>query len=113
MCLIGHEKYMRIAIYVDDVHRTDIKTRRFIKGFIATLNGTAIAYREKRKYTVVKSSTEAKFIVSVTAKKMSRHLRYILDEIGITQMGPTAIYEDNAAAILMANAGKPTERQGI
>ena len=41
---------------------------------------------------------------------MAKHLRYILDEVGIIQHGPTAIYEDNAAAILMANAGKPTER---
>ena len=56
------------------------------------------------------SSTEVEFIAAVSAGKMSKHIRYILDDIGITQVGPTAIYEDNSAAILMANAGKPMER---
>ena len=41
---------------------------------------------------------------------MARHLRYILDGIGITQTGSNAMYEDKAATILMENADKPMER---
>ena len=56
------------------------------------------------------SSTEADFIAAVSAGKMSKFIRHILDEVGHPQHEPTAIYEDNAAAILMENAGKPTKR---
>ena len=110
MRFIGPEQDMQLAIYVDAAHGTDIKTRCSVSGVIATLNGTAIAYRAIWQPTISTSLTEAEFIAAVTAGKISSHLRYILDEIGIDQTGPTAIYEDNAAAILMANAGKPTER---
>ena len=101
---------MQLAIYVDAAHGTDLRNRRSISGIVATLNGTAIAYCAKWQPTVATSSTEAEFIAAVSAGKMAKHLRYILDEVGIIQHGPTAIYEDNAAAILMANAGKPTEQ---
>ena len=40
---------------------------------------------------------------------MAKHLHYVLEELGVVQHGPTVIYEDNVASILMANAGKPTE----
>ena len=104
------EKYMQLNVYVDAAHVTDVKTRRSISGLVATINGTTIAYRAKWQTTVATSSTEAEFIAAVTAGKISKHLRFILDELGLKQSGPTAICEDNSAAILMANAGKPTER---
>ena len=74
-----------------------------------TLNGTAITYKAKWKPTVSTSSTEAEFIAAVSAVKMDKHLHYVLEELGVSQHGPTAIYEDNVAAILMANLGKPNE----
>ena len=101
---------MQLARYVDAAHSTDLKTRRSISGLVATLNGTAIAYRAKWQPTVSTSSTKAEFIAAVSAGKMAKHLRYILDELGVEQHGPTMIYEDNVAAILTVNAGKPTER---
>ena len=36
---------MQLAIYVDAAHATDLRTRRSISGLVATLNGTAIAYK--------------------------------------------------------------------
>ena len=101
---------MQLAIYVDAAHATDLTTRRSISGMVATLNGTAIAYNAKRQPTVATSSTEAEFIAAVSAGKMCKFIRHILDEVGYPQHEPTAIYEDNAVAILMANAGKPTKR---
>ena len=44
--------------------------------------------------------------ITVTAPEASS----ILDELGIKQDGPTMMYGDNQAAIMMANAKKPTER---
>ena len=38
------------------------------------------------------------------------YLRSVLADLGFTQHGPTPIYEDNAASILIVNAAKPTPR---
>ena len=74
---------MQLAIYVDAAHATDLRTRQSISGLVATLNGTAIAYKAKWQLTVSTSSTEAEFIAAVSAGKMAKHLRYILDELGV------------------------------
>ena len=100
---------MQLDIYVDAAHATDLRTQLSIRVLVATLNGTAIAYKAKWQPKVSTSSTEAEFISAVSAGKMAKHLGYVLEELGVEQHGPTAIHEDNVAAILMANAGKPTE----
>ena len=41
---------------------------------------------------------------------VSKYLRTICAELGYKQLGPTVIYEDNASAIQMVNAMKPTDR---
>ena len=56
------------------------------------------------------SSTEAEFIAAVTAAKTAIYLRSVLNELGFQQDEPTPIYEDNASAIEIINAQKPTER---
>ena len=50
---------MQLAIYVDAAHTTDLTTRRSISGMVATLNGTAIAYKAKWQPTVATNSNEA------------------------------------------------------
>ena len=100
---------MQLAIYVDAAQATGLRIRHSISGLVATLNGTANAYRAKWQPTVSTSYTEAEFIAVVSASKMAKNLRYFLEELGVEQHGPTMIYEENVAAILMMNAGKPTE----
>jgi hypothetical protein len=48
--------------------------------------------------------------VCVRAGKSARYLRSILNQLGLTHRSATLIYVHNLAAIMMANAGKPTER---
>ena len=50
---------MQLAFYVDATHANYLRTRRSISGFVANLNGTAIAYKEKWQPTVSNISTEA------------------------------------------------------
>ena len=38
----------------------------------------------------------------------SKYLRFVLEDLGYPCDGPTALYEDNASAIEMVNAEKPT-----
>ena len=99
-----------LAGYVDAAHATDLTTRRSITGLVFMFCGGPIAYKSKIQSTVSTSSTEAEFIAAVHAAKIAKYLRSILSELGYPQLGPTTLYEDNAAAILMINANRPTPR---
>ncbi|KAI2501346.1 retrotransposon [Fragilaria crotonensis] len=99
-----------LAGYVDAAHATDLTTRRSITGLVFMLCGGPIAYKSKVQSTVSTSSTEAEFIAAVHAAKIAKYLRSILHELDYTQSGPTVLYEDNEAAILMINASRPTPR---
>jgi hypothetical protein len=101
---------IELAGYVDAAHATDLTTRRSITGLVFMFGGGPLAYKSKIQSTVSTSSTEAEFLAAVHAAKIAKYLRSILLELGYPQLGPTTLYEDNAAAILMVNASRPTPR---
>jgi hypothetical protein len=96
----------QLCAYVDAAHANCVNTRRLA----FCLAGAAIYYRSKWIIAIYSSSTEADLVVCVRAGKYARYLRAILDHLGLKQESVTLIYFDNLAAIMMANAGKPTER---
>ena len=100
----------RVCGYVDASHAPCLTTRKSIGAYSIHLGGTSIAYKTKLQPTVATSSTEAEFIAAVACAKELLHIRSILQQLNIPQDGPSTIYEDNMAAIAMANAGKPTIR---
>jgi Reverse transcriptase (RNA-dependent DNA polymerase) len=101
---------IELAGYVDAAHATDLVTRRSITGLVFMFCGGPLAYKSKIQSTVSTSSTEAEFLAAVHAAKIAKYLRSILSELGYPQLGPTTLFEDNAAAILMVNASRPTPR---
>jgi hypothetical protein len=101
---------IELAGYVDAAHATDLTTRRSITGLVFMFGGGPLAYKSKIQSTVSTSSTEAEFLAAVHAAKIAKYLRSILLELGYPQLAPTTLYEDNAAAILMVNASRPTPR---
>ena len=101
---------VELAGYVDAAHATDLVTRRSITGLVFMFCGGPLAYKSKIQSTVSTSSTEAEFLTAVHAAKIAKYLRSILSELGYPQIGPTTLFEDNAAAILMVNASRPTPR---
>jgi hypothetical protein len=64
----------------------------------------------KRPKDFFTSSTEAEFIAAVSAAKAAKYLRAILLDLGFLQSLPTPIYIDNASAIQIINARRPTDR---
>ncbi len=74
------------------------------------LAGAAIFYKTRYQPTVALSSTEAEFAAAADAGKAALYLRSILHELGVEQLLPTVIYEDNNGARLMTNAQQPTRR---
>ena len=97
-------------IQVDASYASDSVHRKSVTGVAAFLAGGCILYKTRFQDVIALSSTEAEFIAACEAGKNSLYIRSILQDIGIEQTNATIIYEDNQAAIAMANAGKPTKR---
>ena len=95
---------------VDAAHANDLRNRKSTTGHAFCLAGGAVVCKCKTQSITATSSTEAEFIAAVSAAKAARYLRSILDELGYPMLSATTLYEDNASAIKMVNAGKPTER---
>jgi hypothetical protein len=95
--------------YLDSAHAKCLRTRRSVGAHVFCLAGTAIAYRAKWIATICLSSTECELATSVGAAKVAKYLPAILLEISIWKLKATKLYEDNAAAIMMANAKRPTD----
>jgi hypothetical protein len=68
-----------------------------------------VAYVSKLQPHTTDSSCAAEFVQYVHTGKRVKYVRSILIELGIPQVGPSPIYGDNMAAILMANNTRPTE----
>jgi hypothetical protein len=96
--------------YLDAAHANCLRTRRSVGAHVFCLEGTAIAYRAKWTAAVCLSSTECEFVTAVGAAKVAKFHRAILIEIKLLQINATMLFEDNAAAIMMANARRPTDR---
>jgi hypothetical protein len=89
--------------YVDSNWANDIRHRRSVSGIAFLLAGAVVAYKTRVQPTVSTSSTEAEFIGASDAAKMALYIRSILDELHVPQTHATLIYEDNAAALMIAN----------
>ena len=63
------------------------------------LFGAVIHWVAKLQPTVALSTAEAETIAATEAIKQIMHLRLFLRELGHEQKYPTAVFEDNAAAI--------------
>ena len=67
-------------------------------------------YKSKAQSITALSLTEAELIAAITAAKTARFIQSVLSELNLPQLEPTPIYEDNASAIEIVNASKPTGR---
>jgi hypothetical protein len=94
--------------YVDSDWGSDRQHRRSISGIVFMLAGAAVFYKTRYQPTVALSSTEAEFAAATDAGKAALYLRSILQELGVEQLLPTVIYEDNNGARLMTNAQQST-----
>ena len=107
---IPHSTTTHTVGFVDSDWAGDTSHRRSISGLCLCFAGAPVVYRARFQPTISQSSTEAEFIAAVEAGKLALYLRSMLDDLGITQANATPLYEDNDAAIAMANASRPTRR---
>lgn len=98
---------------VDSDFAGDTCHQKSVSGIIIKLARGAVLYKTQYQPTVAGSSTEAKFTAATEARKYILHLRTILQEIGLLHEEETVLFKDNQGALLMVNAQRPTNEQGI
>ena len=97
--------------YVDSDWAGDSKHRRSISGMCLCFADSPVIYRSCFQPAISQSSTEAELIAAAEADKLALYLWSMLNDLGISQSHATTLYEDNAAAIAMANAICPTTQR--
>ena len=89
--------------YVDADWAACLDTSRSTTGCLFLLAGGPVAWMSRRQRLVTKSTAESEFIALSEATAEVTWLRTLLAELGYPPTGPTAIWEDNAAAVSLAN----------
>ena len=100
----------QISAALDAAHATDLKTRRSVTGLIVFFCGAAVAWKSRLQPICATSSTEAEFYAAVTAAKLVKYLRYVVQQLDAMRPGPSPMYIDNQAALAMINESRPTTR---
>ena len=96
--------------FVDSDWASDSTHRRSVSGFTYMMAGAAIVYKTWFQSTVALSSTEAEFVAASDAGKLALYLHSLLADLDLDHNEAILLYEDNAGAFMMADAGKPTQR---
>jgi len=101
--------------YADADLAMDVATRRSRGGRLVCLNGGPIAFRSSLQRVIQLSSAGAEIVAQVDVALEALGMRRLMKEIGLDQIRPTIIYQDNQAAITIShNAGslrKQTKHQ--
>lgn len=96
--------------FVDSDWAGGITIRKSVTCLVLMLAGDPVAYKSKSQPTVAHSNTEAEFSIATDCAKTAFYLCSILEELGLHQQNVTKTFEDNTAAIEMANAQRPTRQ---
>jgi hypothetical protein len=86
----------------DASYASDVITRRSHGGYMLFLNGGCVSWKSGLQKMVTLSSCESEFVALCSAILEVRYLRQFLSELGHRQEEPTLLWEDNKAAIIVA-----------
>ena len=81
--------------YSDADWAGDVKDRRSTSGNVFLLGGGAITWSSRIQCSVALSTVEAEYMALSIATQEAIWLRQLQEELGVTEAGPTLIYEDN------------------
>ena len=88
--------------YSDADWAGQVEDRRSTSGYVFKLAGGPISWQSKTQKSVALSTAEAEYMALSDAAKEAMHLRALLTVLGIDVEEKTVIYEDNQAAIKIA-----------
>ena len=92
---------LNLEIFVDSnyANRMDALS---MNGYVAILEGGAIAWSSKKQWMIVLSTTEAKYMALTEGAKQLIWLRRFIWELSIDQSQPTSLHSDNLGAITLS-----------
>ena len=82
-----------------------LDTAKSTSGCVVMMNNGGLYWKSKRQTTVAISTSVAETLALAKATIAVRHLRQTLADLNTMQTGPTVIYVDNRAAILVNEGG--------
>ena len=91
-----------IVGYSDADWAGDVQDKRSTFGNVFLLGGGAITWSSRKQSSVALSTVEAEYMALSVATQEAIWLQHLQEELGVTNTGPTLIYEDNQGAISMA-----------
>lgn len=84
--IFGRGKDQNLAAgYVDSDYPTDLDKRKSLTGYVFTLSGSAISWKETLQSIVGLSTTEAEYMAITEAVKKVVWLQGLLGELGLSQ----------------------------
>ena len=99
----------QLVLYVDASHADSDNLRTTI-GYVIYLNGGPISWRSMLSKTHCQSPTESEYTGMYHAVCEVISIRNLMEEIGYNCSKPTLVYEDNEAAIAVANNPRNHDR---
>ncbi len=100
---------LELVGYSDADYARCTDTRRSTSGFVFKYNGAAIAWKSQRQKSTSLSTAEAEYIALAETAKEALWLKGLIKELQSLPADSITIYEDNQAAIKLAN--NPVDHQ--
>jgi len=88
-----------LETYVDADYANSKDTAKSVTGFVMRFNGAAIDWQSKLQSLVAQSTSEAETYAACEVVKRTSYMRVLLHELGVKQMFPTVVHEDNDAVM--------------
>ena len=88
--------------WVDADWAGDTDTRRSHTGFVLMFNDGPIIWKTRRQDSVTLSTSETEYMTASEGRKDVVYMCVILQDFGFPQKGPTSLYEDNLATVVMS-----------
>lgn len=96
--------------FVDADWAGDHATRKSNSGYVFLMCGAAISWKSQQQTLVALSSMESEYIALCEATREAIWLRQLLLDLGVPQLNPTVLFEDNQSCIAFVRSQRISKR---
>jgi hypothetical protein len=87
-----------LVAYSDSDFAACVESRKSTSGVVLMQNGGPIVWFSRKQTILSTSTTEAEYVAAHDAGREVSWTRDMLEELNVTQSGPTHLHDDNVAA---------------
>ena len=96
---------LELVGYADANWGNDVVDRKLTTGALLQLGGCAIVWKTHKQNMVALSTSEAECFAASDAVKQFLWVRHLLKELGLGQVEPTILHQDNQGDIVLSTSG--------